>query len=71
MTRRLLTDKEVENLFLDLWWKLAPETYETLHVEGIAGDLLISDCAEVFPKLYRNLLKMLEEEAYKKGYALP
>lgn len=66
-----LTHKEVENLFLDVWYKHLPETYMTLYYEGIEGELLISDCAQVYPKLYRKLLDMLEEEAKRKGLILP
>ena len=71
MTRQLLTHKEVEDMFLDIWWDYMPETYEAHHVEGISGDYLISECAEFYPKMYRKLLKMLEEKAFKDGYALP
>lgn len=66
-----LTNKEVENLFLDLWYEHLPETYETIWYEGAEGEQMISDCAEVYPKLYKKLLGMLEEEAQKKGLALP
>lgn len=66
-----LTNKEVENLFLDIWYGLSPETYDTLWYEGIEGEQMISDCAKVYPKLYRNLLNRLEEESQRKGFTLP
>ena len=66
-----LTNKEVENLFLDIWYGLSPETYDTLWYEGIEGGQLISDCAKVYPKLYRNLLNRLEGEAREKDLILP
>lgn len=66
-----LTHKEVENLFLDIWYKEIPETYNSLWYEGIEGEQLISDCAEVYPHLYKNLLKRLEEEAKKRNLILP
>ena len=66
-----LTNKEVENLFLDIWYKHLPETYNTLWYEGIEGEQITSDCAEVYPKLYRKLLSMLEEEAKNSGLTLP
>ena len=66
-----LTHKEVEDLFLDIWYDHLPETYDSLWVEGIEGEQLISDCAEVYPKLYHKLLNMLEDEASKRGLILP
>lgn len=66
-----LTNKEVENLFLDIWYGHLPETYETLWYEGVEGEQMISDCAQVYPKLYKKLLNMLEEEAHRKGLILP
>lgn len=66
-----LTNKEVETLFLDLWWELSPPTYESFYVDDIQGDLMISNCAAVYPKLYRKLLFKLEEEAARKGFILP
>ena len=69
--KQRLTNKEVTDLFLDLWYKTLPETYNTLWYEGIEGEQLISDCAEVYPRLYKKLLDKLEEEAAREGYILP
>ena len=66
-----LTNKDVENLFLDLWYTHLPETYNTLWYEGIEGEQMISDCAAANPKLYKNLLNKLEERAEKEGLILP
>jgi len=70
MTQKL-THKEEEKLFLDIWYDHLPETYESLWIEGIEGEQLISDCAEVYPKLYKKLLGLLEEEENKKGLIGP
>lgn len=71
MAKKKLTNKEVEELYLDIWWETSPQTYESLWVDDIEGGQMISDCAAVYPKLYRNLLDTLEERAAKKGYILP
>lgn len=57
-----LTRKEEERLFLDIWFEVSEETYNSLWFEGIEGDLLISDCAEVYPRLYLNLLYRMDDK---------
>ena len=66
-----MTNKEVENLFLDIWYNLSPETYNTLWYDEIEGEQMISDCAQVYPKLYRNLLIRLETESTARKLILP
>ena len=69
--RRVLTDEDVEDLFITIWKKLSYVTYDSLFVDGILIPDIIADCAEFYPKLYRNILNLLEEEAFKKGWLLP
>ena len=66
-----LTHKEVEDLFLDLWYKESPETFDALYLDNIYGTQLISDFAAVYPKLYRSLLYKLEDYASDHKLILP
>ena len=68
---RRLSDEEVEDLFIAIWKKLAYETYDSLFVDGILIPDIIADCAEVYPKLYLNILNHMEREADEKGVILP
>jgi len=68
---RKITDEEVEDLFVAIWKKLAYETYDSLFIDGILIPDIIADCAEMYPKLYRRILNLMEEEARKKGLILP
>jgi len=51
-----LSPRQEEEMFLDIWYEMSPETYESLWFRGIKGDLLISDMVEVYHELYKKVL---------------
>jgi len=51
-----LSPRQEEEMFLDIWYEMSPETYESIWFRGIEGDLLISDMVEAYPELYKKVL---------------
>ena len=72
MARRKLTSKEVEDLFLDIWYKLTPEVFDGVfdsYNHKPLGEEMINDCAILYPILYKKVMDMIDDQANKEGFS--
>lgn len=65
-----LTVKETDELFMDVWYKTFPDSYDYLWCEDIDSERLISDLVDFYPDQYKKLLDLMEEEAKRRGLLL-
>lgn len=70
--QRQATPDEEEYLFLEVLEKLSPQTYDIMVPEGTNEyiDVIIDRVAQMFPRVYKNVLDRMEEEADRKGLEL-
>jgi len=64
-----LSPKQLEHMFLDIWWNLNPESYDSIWYKGIEGEQLISDLVEINPKLYKQVLDIIAEKSIKEHFS--
>lgn len=64
-----LSPKQAENLFLDIWWALYPEAYDSIWYKDIEGEQLISDLVEINPKAYKHILDTMGEKSIKEHFS--
>lgn len=70
--RQVATPEQEEYLFMEVLEKISPQTYDLVVPEGSEEyiDVVISRVAEMFPRVYKNVLDRMDAEARTKGMEL-